>query len=149
MLEEGSEGEIFMKEYYKMIKRWDFIIVFFLILLSFLPIFIFQGVQREREMESSINVAVISVNNKEIKRIALDEPSEPLIFDVEDGDGGVNTIEVRDGKIRIKAANCTDQVCVRTGFIQKQGETIVCLPHKVIIEILSMDGSQYGDIISS
>lgn len=138
-----------MKEYYRMIKRWDFIIVFFLILLSFLPIFIFQGVQREREMESSINVAVISVNNEEIKRILLEEQSDPLIFDVEDEDGDVNTIEVRDGKIRIKAANCNDQVCVRTGYIQKPGETIVCLPHKLIIEIQSVDGSQYGDIISS
>jgi len=138
-----------MKDYYRMIKPWDIIIVCSLILLSFLPFFIFQEVQKGKATENAVNVAVISVNNKEVKRIALDESKEPIIFDIKDEDGDVNTIEVVSGKIRIKAANCNDQVCIRTGFISKPGETIVCLPHKLIIEIQSVNGTQDGDIISS
>ncbi|MBC8923371.1 flavin-based extracellular electron transfer system protein EetA, partial [Escherichia coli] len=43
-------------------------------------------------------------------------------------------------------------VCVRTGAIDKQGDTVVCLPHKLVIEVKASDGSS-GDsddpIISS
>lgn len=55
-------------------------------------------------------------------------------------------------EIRISKANCNDQVCVRTGAIDKQGDTVVCLPHKLVIEVKASDGSS-GDsddpIISS
>lgn len=139
-----------MKSYYKMIKRWDIIVVFSLILLSFIPFFIFTYVQADRATPTSVNVAVISVDGKEVKRITLTTDNQKTdIFDVHDGDGGVNTIEVKDNKIRIKSANCSDQVCVLTGFISKPGETIVCLPHKVLIEIVSENHNSDEMIISS
>lgn len=138
-----------MKSYYKMIKRWDIIVVFSLVLLSFIPFFIFTYIQLDRETATSVNVAVISVDGKEVKRITLSDNQKTHIFDIHDGDGGVNTIEVKDNKIRIKSANCSDQVCVLTGFIKKPGETIVCLPHKVLIEIVSENQTSDEMIISS
>ncbi|WP_033829133.1 NusG domain II-containing protein [Bacillus andreraoultii] len=138
-----------MKSYYKMIKRWDIIVVFSLVLLSFIPFFIFTYIQSDRETATSVNVAVISVDGKEVKRITLSDNQKTHIFDIHDGDGGVNTIEVKDNKIRIKSANCSDQVCVLTGFIKKPGETIVCLPHKVLIEIVSENQTSDEMIISS
>lgn len=47
--------------------------------------------------------------------------------------------------------HCNDQVCVRSGAIDSPGETIVCLPHKVIVEITTKDNThdQEIDIISS
>ena len=32
-------------------------------------------------------------------------------------------------------ADCPDKVCVKTGKIKKPGQTIVCLPHRTVIEI--------------
>ena len=32
-------------------------------------------------------------------------------------------------------ADCPDKICVNTGKISKIGETIVCLPHRVVVEI--------------
>ena len=48
---------------------------------------------------------------------------------------GTNTIEIKDGKIRIKEADCPDKVCVRTGWTDSPALPIVCLPHKVTVTI--------------
>lgn len=50
-------------------------------------------------------------------------------------DMGSNTIEVRDGAVSMKSADCPDKVCVRMGAKDKNGETITCLPHKLVIEV--------------
>ena len=52
------------------------------------------------------------------------------------GKGGTNTICIKDGKVWMKEADCPDHICVRTGKIQHVGQSIVCLPHKVVVEIV-------------
>ena len=49
--------------------------------------------------------------------------------------GGTNTVEVRDGAVRVTHATCPDQVCVRQGAIRTTAAPIVCLPHGLVIEI--------------
>lgn len=46
-----------------------------------------------------------------------------------------NTVVIKDNKAYMKCADCKNQICVKTGKISKSGETVVCLPNKVIIEI--------------
>lgn len=46
-------------------------------------------------------------------------------------------IQVSKGRIRFLSSNCPDQICVRTGFISKPGQTAVCLPNRLSIEVLS------------
>ena len=48
---------------------------------------------------------------------------------------GTNTIEIKDGKIRIKEANCPDKVCVHTGWTNSPALPLVCLPHKLTVTI--------------
>ena len=48
-----------------------------------------------------------------------------------------NHIRVKNETIAIDEADCPDKICVQTGAISKPGEIIVCLPHKLIIEIKS------------
>lgn len=50
-------------------------------------------------------------------------------------DKGSNTVEVRDGAVSMKSADCPDKVCVRMGAKSRNGETITCLPHKLVIEV--------------
>ena len=35
----------------------------------------------------------------------------------------------------VAEANCGDHTCVRTGKISREGEVIVCLPHRLTVEI--------------
>lgn len=50
-------------------------------------------------------------------------------------DRGSNTVVVESGKIRVSDADCPDKVCVDMGWKSRRGETITCLPHKLVIEI--------------
>ncbi len=138
-----------MKSLFHTIKRWDVIVIITLILLSFLPFAIFSYQFAGTSDEHSQYVAVISVDNEIVKQVTLTGNSGIETFTITQPDGDSNTIEVRDNRIRIKAATCPDQVCVRSGFLSKPGKTIVCLPHKVVIEVQSIDGYIDDEIISS
>lgn len=48
---------------------------------------------------------------------------------------GENTILIQDGAASMTAADCPDRVCVSMRRISRSGETIVCLPHKLVLEI--------------
>jgi hypothetical protein len=41
----------------------------------------------------------------------------------------------------MKDADCPDKLCEKTGKISKNGETIVCLPHRVVVEIQGGEGN--------
>ena len=43
----------------------------------------------------------------------------------------------------MKDADCPDRLCVKQGSISKNGESIVCLPHKVIVTVTGGDGADY------
>ena len=52
-----------------------------------------------------------------------------------DMDGGHNQFQIKDGVVSMMEADCPDQYCVKHAPIDKVNETIVCLPHKVVLEI--------------
>lgn len=76
--------------------------------------------------------AVVEVRAGEVtETFPLGEDRE---YTVEDGDHR-NTIVIRNGRVCMESANCPDQICVRTGWIEYEGETIVCLPHKIVVSL--------------
>ena len=52
---------------------------------------------------------------------------------------GINIIEICSGKVKMKEADCSDHYCEKRGTISKMGESIICLPHKLVITIESRD----------
>jgi hypothetical protein len=48
---------------------------------------------------------------------------------------GSNTFVVKDGEAYIREADCPNQICVEHAPVSKKKETIVCLPHKLVVEI--------------
>jgi hypothetical protein len=54
--------------------------------------------------------------------------------------GRTNTIEVKDGKIRVKEADCRDHTCVKTGWLLSSAMPIVCLPNHLVIEFAGEEG---------
>ena len=47
----------------------------------------------------------------------------------------------------MKDANCPDKICEGHQKISYKGETIVCLPHKVVIEIVTDDSENELDVV--
>jgi hypothetical protein len=48
---------------------------------------------------------------------------------------GISVIEVKNGKIRMAASPCPQQICVRMGQISKAHSSIVCVPNRIVIQI--------------
>lgn len=46
-----------------------------------------------------------------------------------------NEYEIKDGTVNMLHSNCRDQLCVHMKKISKDGEMIVCLPHKVYLSV--------------
>ncbi|SFQ14899.1 NusG domain II [Lachnospiraceae bacterium XBB1006] len=80
--------------------------------------------------------AVILVDGKEVGRYPLNEDCQIPIQGV---NGGKNTLQIKNGTAKITKASCPDGICYKHRAIKKNGQTIVCLPNKVVIEIQSGD----------
>ncbi|MBP5744943.1 MAG: NusG domain II-containing protein [Lachnospiraceae bacterium] len=81
---------------------------------------------------------LITLNNSEYARIPLNKDTVLSI----DSDKGKNTVVVSDKEVYVESADCPDQICVDHAHIMYEGETIVCLPHRLIIKIVSEEGSE-------
>lgn len=86
------------------------------------------------------HVARITVDGQVVEEIDLSQVETPYTLTL-DGPGGFsNEILVEKGRICVEHAGCPDQVCVRQGFISDGTAPIVCLPNKMMIEILGGGG---------
>ena len=77
-------------------------------------------------------LVVVSVDGEVVKELALDVDNE---LEVIGFDGGKNKVVVRDGVCYVNEADCPDKLCIKQGGISKIGESIICLPHRVVVTI--------------
>lgn len=122
-----------MKEQLKMIRRWDIAIVLALMLASFLPLGFFTYVQAQTG-DTELK-AVVSVDGEYITEFILADDGQTEEYVYMDDHGHENTV-IRDGSmVYMSDASCNDQLCVRKGEISSSGETIVCLPNHLLVEV--------------
>lgn len=46
-----------------------------------------------------------------------------------------NTLEIKDGVADMIEADCADQHCVYQKSISKNGQSIICLPNKIVVSV--------------
>ena len=90
---------------------------------------------------SLISFAAIKMTQKDGKEVYKTSIKKDQIYQIPE-ENGTNVMQIKDGKVTMKKADCKDQICAEHKAIEKSGETIVCLPHKVVIEIRSEDGKE-------
>lgn len=59
---------------------------------------------------------------------------------------GDNLVWIEKGEVFVKEANCKNQLCVKAGQIHKSGQTIVCLPNRVVIQIIGKTSDEVDAI---
>jgi hypothetical protein len=84
----------------------------------------------------------IEKNNETPKIISLNQIKEEKIA----GLLGDSNISIVDGKVRFSKAPCTKKYCIHQGWINKENQTIVCLPNQITISIT--DGSESYDSVN-
>lgn len=123
-------------------KKFDIIIILSFVFISIVSAVWFM-LSSNKKYEN--RYAEIYVEGVLYKKIQLTENMEEMTIPIETKLGR-NVIHISAGKINMADADCHDKVCVRSGTIDKVGQTIVCLPHKVVVEIKGEGKSETDDI---
>lgn len=81
---------------------------------------------------SGQRVAVITQNKQQVESINLASEKETREIQLK----GVNVVvQVEPGRIRFLKSDCRDQICVKAGWLDKEGDLAACLPNKAIIVV--------------
>ncbi|UNK19081.1 NusG domain II-containing protein [Paenibacillus sp. N3/727] len=90
--------------------------------------------------------ATITVDGQLFKTVELTE--EEQIIEIKT-DHGMNILKVYDYGIEMIEADCPDKVCLSFGFVDKKNQSIVCLPHKVLVEVEGASGGESQDEVDA
>ena len=109
--------------------------ILFAACVLFLVMNLMQYVQAKEngQKENQEKQVVIKVDGEVYGRYALDEDQ---VIEVQEGDF-YNRIRIEDGKAYMEEADCPDGYCE----INNRTQTIVCLPHKLVVEIEEVENS--------
>ena len=77
---------------------------------------------------------VVSVDGEEIERYSLSDSVDTVIHGY---DGGTNHLIIRDGEAWLSEADCPDKLCVSQGRVSHSGDSIICLPHRVSVRVIT------------
>ncbi|MGI6094262.1 MAG: NusG domain II-containing protein [Lachnospiraceae bacterium] len=70
-----------------------------------------------------------------------------LLEDQEIAVGATNVCKIENGVVTMIEAKCPDHLCIKQRAIDKKGGTIVCLPNRVVLEIINAEENEV-DIIA-
>ncbi|MEL7622901.1 MAG: NusG domain II-containing protein [Clostridiales bacterium] len=104
--------------------------------LALLAFQYFSGGDRSQEL-------VLEISRPGEERLRMPVSSLPQgeqgRWHVEGAAGGVYLSYWPDQGVHVDRATCPDQACVKTGFISKAGQSIVCVPNEIIIRLIALD----------
>ncbi|MBR6743265.1 MAG: NusG domain II-containing protein [Clostridia bacterium] len=112
--------------------RNDIILITSVIVLCIVAIFFFNATKKEGGR------AVVVINGKETASYPLNINTEVRL----ENNGGYNILVIEDGFAFIKEASCPDKICVNNTKKKYNGETLVCLPNKITVKIVSDETSE-------
>ena len=82
---------------------------------------------------TAASTIVVTQDGKEVLRRPL---AMENTYEIAQEDGSLNVIAVKDGAVFMQEANCRDGLCIRQGKMRNAAKTIVCLPHKVVVQLV-------------
>lgn len=124
---------------------YDKILIGFVTLLSLIllliPFYYFGSTAEGEEL-----ILKVQQGDELIKTVAVaDSYEEPIIFEVK-GPIGIHIIEVNQGRVRVQEAPVDDplKICEKTGWINREGPIIVCVPNSLSLWLESTNSDIDG-----
>lgn len=110
----------------RIIKKGDVVILLLAVLLAGAA-FLFSICQEEGDyVHVTVNGNVTTYALAEDRRLELKHDGTEY-----------NTVVIQNGEVFMEEASCPDQICVHHKAISKNGESIICLPNEVYVEVES------------
>ena len=89
----------------------------------------------------------VTVDGELYGTYSLSESRTEEIRTRDDG-GQINRLIIRDGKAHMEYASCPDGICVSHRPIFRSGESIVCLPNRVVVTVVTENDPDAPDIVA-
>lgn len=105
------------------LKKMDKILIAVVLVLAIGGLLIYAVIGKK-----AAGTVVVEVDGELYGEYSLSENHEIFINDT-------NVLHIENGEAHMYEADCPDQICVEHKPISKNGETIVCLPNKVVVTI--------------
>lgn len=121
-------------------KKYDIIIILFILLISFFSYLIYQN-------KNSINSpkAEIYYYSELVETVFLDQAVERT-FSVKENEDVIFHL-FKDGSICFEESDCPNKLCIKTGKISKAGQFAACLPNGLLLKIVIDEDNRDADII--
>ena len=116
------------------LKRMDVVLVLGVIVLAVGGFFIYNVLGKKEA-----GTVVVEVDGEVFGKYTLQENREILIDDT-------NVLIIENREANMYEADCPDQICVEHKPISRTGETIVCLPNKVVVTITEAKTAEYDAV---
>ncbi len=116
----------------------DIILIVVLVIIPVIML-IYGNIDNNTESDALV---VITLDGSLYKTLPLFEDLELTV----PSENGINIVIIKDGSVWVSDADCPNQIGVDHNPISKKGEQIVCLPHKVVLEIISGEDSEIDSI---
>ncbi|MDO4544682.1 MAG: NusG domain II-containing protein [Bacillota bacterium] len=107
------------------IKKADILLAAFLILVGFAASYVLSFGQTNGD------TLLITVGGEKFGSYSLLEDKEIAI----DRNSHINKVTIKDGVVSMSFSDCRGQDCVHQHEISRTGESIICLPNQVVLEI--------------
>ncbi len=74
----------------------------------------------------------ISIDGQLVEQLSINEETTYKV----DTEQGENIVIIENGQVQVSEADCPDKICVNHSPIKNVGEVIICLPHKLVVEVV-------------
>ena len=115
----------------------DLILIIAILVVAVLALVVFKATQKEGSR------AVVTVDGEIVAQYSIDENINETI----ETKYGKNILEIKDKIVYISKADCPDKICEKHRPISNSGESIVCLPHKLVVKIENGDNTNPLDAL--
>ena len=122
-------------------RRNDILLIALLLVVSatlFVYLFVFR---------KSGNTVEVTVDGKLYGTYSLSGNMSHDIVTGKDGEG-LNRFVIEDGKVYMEYASCPDGICVSHPPVFRDGQSIVCLPNRVVVTVVSETDDNETDIVA-
>lgn len=120
--------------------RNDFILIVFILIIAAVGL-IYLNFFRDTG-----NMVSVSIDGKFYGSYSL---SQDITEDIYSGENNQNhnRLVISGGKAYVESATCPDGICVAHKPVFRDGESIVCLPNRVVITVFTADKTDSPDVI--
>ena len=114
-----------------------YLIIAFLAVFALITVFLHLTGKEGTQVQVSVDAKVI----------ATYPLSEDISVVIDGFGGGTTRLEIKGGSAYLTDTSCPDHLCEKMGKINSVGQSIICLPNRVVVEITGDYSSEYDAVV--